>query len=68
MKKLDFSKSSPDTLNRLSRAEQAVDDFCKKHPNNLTDTQHNELRSLLNERASALTDALGTRVHSLFDD
>ncbi len=67
MKKLDFSKSSPESLERLSKVQGAIDDFCKAHPKNLTDGQHKELRSLLSERASALSEALGTKIHSLFD-
>ena len=67
MKKLDLRKSSPASLERLSKVQNEIDDFCKKHPKKLTDRQHKELRSSLNERASALTDALGVKVCSLFD-
>ena len=67
MNKLDFSKSSPASLERLSKVQSKIDHFCKAHPKKLTERQHKELRSLLNERASALTDALGVKVSSLFD-
>ena len=29
MKKLDFSKSSPEFLERLSKVQGEIDDFCK---------------------------------------
>lgn len=67
MKKLDFSKSTPASLERLSKVQGQIDDFCKAHPKKLTDGQHKELRSLMSERAAALTDALGVKVNSLFD-
>lgn len=67
MEKLDFSKSSPESLERLSKVQGEIDDFCKAHPKNLTEGEHQELRSLLSERASALTEALGVKVSSLFD-
>lgn len=67
MKKLDFSKSSPASLERLSKVQSEIDDFCKEHPKELTEEQHKELRSLLSERASALTEALGVKISSAFD-
>ena len=67
MKKLDFSKSSPKSVERLSKVQGEIDDFCKAHPKNLTVGEQQELRSLLSERASALTEALGVKVSSLFD-
>ena len=67
MEKLDFSKSSPESMERLSKVQGEIDDFCKSHPKNLSEEEHQELRSLLSKRASALTDALGVKVSSLFD-
>lgn len=65
MKRLNFENSSPDSLNRISKAQAAIDVFCKKHPKDLTPKQHKQLRGLLNERANALSDALGTKIYSV---
>ena len=67
MKKLNFNNTSKSSLDRLSKAQSAIDSFCKAHPKKLTSKQHTQLRSLLSERASALTEVLGEKVHSLFD-
>lgn len=62
MKKLSFKNSSPASLDRLSKAQSAIDAFCKKHPKDLTPKQHKQLRGLLSERADALSDALGVKI------
>lgn len=66
-KKLKF-RNDPDALERLSNASNAVEDFTKTHRGELSDDEHDELRSLLKERASALSEATGLKIHSLFDD
>jgi|GEM_PF-5048061 len=67
MGKLDFSKASKSSLTKLSKISAAIDGFCKKHPKNLTGRQHKKLRGMLSKRASALSECLGVKVHSLFD-
>ena len=67
MANLDFSKASKSSLTQLSKISAAIDGFCKKHPKDLTSRQHKKLRSMLSKRASALSECLGTKVHSLFD-
>jgi len=54
-------------LKNLSNAQKNVDKFLKKHPGKTNDKQHAELRKLLSKRASALSKATGTKIHSLFD-
>ena len=68
MKKLDFSKSSKSSLDRLTKAQNAIDNYSKAHPKQFTDSEHKEFRALLNERSAALSEAMGTKVHSLFGD
>ena len=67
MGKLDFSKSSPKALKQLGEIQKKINVFCKAHPKKLTERQHKTLRNLLSQRASALSECLGTKVHSLFD-
>ena len=68
MNKLNFSKSSPESLERLSDVQDKIDDFCKEHPRKkLTDEQREELGELLRERAAALSDALGVKISSIVD-
>lgn len=54
-------------LKKLSKAQGAIDKFIKKHPGNLSKREHKQLRGLLSKRASALSDATGLKIHSLFD-
>lgn len=64
---LDFSKASKRSMKKLSKVSSSIDKFCKKHPKKMTSRQHKKMRKLLNKRASALSDCLGVKVHSLFD-
>lgn len=66
MKKLKLTKDKA-ILERLSRASQAVEDYSATHPNTFTDEQHKEFRKLLSNRAEALSEATGMKIHSLFD-
>jgi hypothetical protein len=68
MKEFDFSKATKSSLERLSQSQEAIDSFLKVHRNELSESQHKELRSLLNERSSALSEVMGVKVHSLFED
>lgn len=65
MKELDFSKSSPESLKRLSDVQRKINKLCRIRKKDFTEEHHEELRGLLNERASALSEALGTIVHSI---
>lgn len=66
-KKLKF-RNDPAALERLSNAANAIEVFTDSHPNELSEEEHKELRSLLRERASALSDATGLKIHSICDD
>ena len=66
MGKLVF-KDDKKALKNLSKAQGNIDKFLKKHPGDLTDRQHKQLRKLFSKRASALSDATGLKIHSLFD-
>ena len=52
----------------LYKADQAVRNFCDNHPGDLSEAEHEELRTLLQERASAMSDVLGTTIHSVGED
>lgn len=49
----------------LYMADQAVKKFCDTHRGELSDQEHIELEELLDERAAALSDVLGVKVHSV---
>ena len=49
----------------LYNADQAVRNFCKSHGKQLDENEHNDLRELLKERASAMSDVLGQEIHSI---
>lgn len=49
----------------LYDSDKAVKDFVKGHDKKLTDKEHNELGSLLEKRASAISDVLGVKVSSV---
>ena len=68
MKKLDFSKSSQSSPVRLAKAQNAIDNYSKAHPKQFTESEHKEIRALLNERSAALSEAMGIKIHSLFED
>lgn len=65
MKELDFCKSSPESLKRLSDVQRKINKLCRIRKKDFTEEHHKELRGLLNERASALSEALGTIVRSI---
>ncbi len=66
MPKLIFNGNKRD-MKRLSKAQNSVDVFLKKHPKDLTKRQHKALRKKLSKRADALSKATGMKIHSLFD-
>ena len=66
MGKLVF-KDDEKALERLAKADRAIDDYSKAHPGEMTDEQHSEFRSLFSERAAALSEATGMKIHSIFD-
>lgn len=67
MPELHF-RDDPEALERLVRASNAVEDFIATHSRNLSKQEHEELRDLLRERASALSGALGQKVETVFND
>lgn len=67
MRKLKLTKDKT-ILDKLSRAAQAVEDYSAAHPKTFTEEQHKEFRKLLSNRAAALSEATGMKIHSLFDD
>ena len=67
MRKLKFKDDSA-AQDRLARAQGAIDDYSAAHPDELSDKEHEEFRSLLHERADALSEATGMKIHSLFGD
>ena len=66
MAELKF-RDDPAVQARLAKAQQAIDDFVASHSKNLNAEEHAELRALLSERADALSEATGSKIHSLFD-
>ena len=67
MKKLIF-KNDPNALERLSNAQSAIDKFSASHAGSLSDREHQELGALLKERAAALSEATGLKIHSIVGD
>lgn len=53
---------------RLSKAAEDVENFVNSHPDDLSDNEHEELRSLLNERAAAMSEFFGVKIHSVCED
>ena len=67
MKKLKF-KNDPAALERLANAQSAIDDYSASHPGPLSEDERREFGGLMRERAAALSEATGLRVHSIVDD
>lgn len=61
-------KNDEVAIERLSEAQSAIDDYLNTHPNRFSEEEHSEFRGLLSERATALSEATGMKIHSLFDD
>lgn len=66
MKKLKF-RNDEKAIECLSEAQNAIDEYSNTHPDEFTEEEHEEFRSLLRERANALSEATGMKIHSLFD-
>lgn len=66
MNELKF-KNDPVALERLAKAQEAIDKFAKAHPKKFTEKESKVFRGLLKERAAALSEATGMKIHSLFD-
>ena len=66
MEKLIFNGSKR-SIKKLSKVQNSIDKFLKKHPKELSKRGHRKLRKLLKKRAGALSKATGMKVHSLFD-
>ena len=52
----------------LYQIDQSVQSFCDNHSDELDDNEHDELRAMLKERARAISDILGVKVHSVCED
>lgn len=66
MKKLKF-KNDKEALERLSNVQTAIDDYVDAHQEEWNEKEHEEFKELLKERAEALSEATGMKIHSLFD-
>lgn len=67
MKELKL-RDDPAALERLANAQRAIDRYSATHPGRLSDEEHREFGSLLRERAAALSEATGLKIHSIVDD
>lgn len=52
----------------LYRIDQDIKSYSKSHKGKLNDDERAELGSKLNERAKALSDILGVKIHSICED
>lgn len=62
------SNGVEDASIRCYEADRAVREFCDSHSEELSESEHRELRSLLNNRAAAMSEYLGVEVGSICDD
>lgn len=67
MRKLKFNDDAA-AQERLAKVQDAINDYSKSHTNEFSEKEHSEFRALLNERADALSEATGMKIHSLFED
>ena len=67
MKELKF-KNNPAALARLANAQSAIDEYSATHPGSFSEDEHREFGALLRERAAALSEATGLKIHSIVDD
>lgn len=67
MKELKF-KNDPAALARLANAQSAIDEYSTAHPGSFSEEEHREFGALLKERAAALSEATGLKIHSIVDD
>lgn len=67
MKELKF-KNDPAALERLANAQNAIDEYSAAHPGSFSEEERREFGGLLRERAAALSEATGFRIHSIVDD
>lgn len=67
MRELKF-KNDPAALERLANAQNAIDEYSASHPGAFSESERREFGALLNERAAALSEATGMRIHSIVDD
>lgn len=64
MPELKF-RDDPTALERLAKAQSAIDDYSASHPNEFNEQEHQEFRELLKERAAALSEATGMSISSV---
>ena len=60
-------RDDPESMNRLSKASSAVEDFWESHPSELTEEERGKLGDLLKARALALSEATGVKIYSICD-
>lgn len=67
MKKMKV-KNNPAALERLSNAQNAIEEYSASHPCDFSESERLEFRELLKERAAALSEATGMVIHSVADN
>ena len=67
MKELKF-RDDPAALERLTNAQNAIDEYSAAHPGRFSESEQKEFGALLRERAAALSAATGLRIHSIVDE
>lgn len=65
---LDLSNADPTAVEEYSRISNMIEDWSDSHPDPLTDDERDELGSMLNQRAEALSKMLNADVHSIAED
>ena len=60
-------RDDPESMNRLSKASSAVEDFLASHPSELTEEERGKLGDLLKARTLALSEATGVKIYSICD-
>ena len=66
-KELMFTNDSA-ALDRLAKAQNAIDDYSAAHPGAFSEAERQEFGMLLRERASALSEATRMNIHAIADD
>lgn len=64
MPELKF-RDDPAALERLAKAQSAIDEYSASHPNEFNEQEHQEFSELLTERAAALSEATGLNIASI---
>lgn len=60
-------RADSNAIDTLSKAQDSIDKYSPKHPNEFSEKEHSEFRRLLKERTDAFLEATGMKIHSLFE-